>query len=149
MVIHGPKELILAGFGALNLTGDTAMHDATKEWLIMEDGVQKTVGEPDIPLAVAILGQDGTYWKWYEGCEDVVAHKRIYSHFEELHDNFLNERPYNLLSGAFVRIGEDDDDIETSYWGYNPYDLLSVQQMIDCPYDNKRGADLRESLSRA
>ena len=149
MVIQGPKELVLAGFGALNLAGDRAMHDATKEWLIMEDGVQKTVGEPDAPLAVAVLGQGGTSWKWYEDFSDVQAHKAVFRHFEELYDNFPNEHPYNLLSGAFARIGEDDNDTETSYWGNDPYDLLSVQRMIDCPYDRKEKPDLRESLSKA
>ncbi len=49
MVIHGPKEIILTGFGALLLTGDQTMREATEEWRIMDDGVQKTVGEPDIP----------------------------------------------------------------------------------------------------
>lgn len=149
MVIQGPKELILTWFGALNLTGNTAMHDATKEWLIMEDGVQETVGEPDVPLAVAILGQGGSNWRRHESYEDVAAHEAVFRHFEELYDNFPNERPYSLLAGAFVRIGEDTDDIETSYWGDEPYDLLSVRRTIDCPYDDKHSTDLRESLSAA
>lgn len=149
MVIQGPKELILTGFGALNLTGDATMLEATEEWRIMDDGVQKTVGEPDIPLAVAILGQGGSNWRWYDSDEDVQAHKAVFCHFEELYDNFPNERPYNLLVGAFVRIGDDDDDIESRYWGDDPYDLLSVQRMVDCPYDAKRSPDLRESLAQA
>lgn len=149
MVIHGPKETILAGFGALALTGDAVMHDALKEWSVTEDGVQKTVGEPDVPLAVAILGKGGTDWKWYESYGDVQAHTQIFRYFEELYGNFPNERPYNLLEGAFARIGEDDNDIVTEFWGYDPYDLLSVQRTIDCPYDSSEKPDLRESLSKA
>lgn len=149
MVIHGPKETILAGFGALALTGDAVMHDALKEWSVTEDGVQKTVDEPDMPLAVAILGKGGTDWKWYEDYEDVRAHTQIFRYFKELYDNFPNERPYNLLEGAFARIGEDENDIVTEFWGYDPYELLSVQRTIDCPYDSSEKPDLRESLSNA
>lgn len=149
MVIHGPKETILAGFGALALTGDAVMHDALKEWSVTEDGVQKTVGEPDVPLAVAILGQGGTDWKWYEGYEWVEAHKKIFAYFQELYENFPDERSYNLLGGAFARIGEDVDDTVAEFWGYDSYELLSVQQTIDCPYDSSEKPDLRESLSKA
>lgn len=149
MVIHGPKETILAGFGALALTGDAVMHDALKEWSVTEDGVQKTVSEPDVPLAVAILGKGGTAWKWYEDYKDVRAHTQIFHHFKELYNNFPNERPYNLLEGAFARIGEDEDDIVTEFWGYDPYELLSVQRTIYCPYDSSEKPDLRESLSNA
>ncbi len=149
MVIHGPKETILVGFGALALTGDATMHECLAEWLIMDDGVQKTVGGPDIPLAVAILGQGGTEWKWYESYEDVATHKKIFRHFEELHENYSDKHPYNLLNGAFARIGEDDSDIVSRYWGFDPYDLLSVQRTIDCPYDSEEKPDLRTSLSKA
>ena len=44
MVIQGPKELILTGFAALALTGDSVMQEALKEWDLKEDGVQVTVG---------------------------------------------------------------------------------------------------------
>lgn len=149
MVIRGPKELILAGFGALLLTGDQVMREATEDWRVMDDGVQKTVGEPDIPLAVAILGQDSSNWKWREIYKDVQAHEAVFRHFEELYNDFPTERPHNLLNGAFARIGEDTHDITTSYWGDEPYDLLSVWRTIDCPYDAKRSPDLRESLAQA
>lgn len=149
MVIHGPKEVILAGFGALALTGDATMHECLAEWAITEDGVQKTVGEPDVPLAVAILGKGGTDWKWYGSYEWVAAHEKIFAYFEELYEDRPNERPYNLLSGAFARIGEDTDDIVTQFWGNDPYDLLSVQRTIDCPYDSEEKPDLRASLSKA
>ena len=148
MVIHGPKETILAGFGALALTGDATMHECLTEWAITEDGAQKTVVEPDVPLAVAILGRGGTDWKWYDGYSDVTAHEKIFAYFEELHEKFPNERPYNLLNGAFARVGEDTDDIVTQFWGHDPHDLLSVQRTIDCPYDSEEKPDIRESLSK-
>ena len=143
MVVHGPKELILAGFAALALTGDQVMQEALKEWDLKEDGVRVTVGEPDIPLAVAILGRGGTYWKWYEDYADIQAHTAIFNHFQQLYDDFPNELPYLWLTGAFARIGENDDDIETDYWGNDPYELLSIRRSIDCPYDSEGGADLR------
>lgn len=149
MVIQGPKELILAGFAALALTGDSVMQEALKEWDLREDGVQVTVGEPDTPLAVAILGRGGTIWKWYDDYGDVQAHTAIFNHFRQLYDDFPNELPYLWLTGAFARVGEDDDDIDTDYWGNNPYKLLSVQRSVDCSYDSTVGADLRQSLAQA
>ena len=59
MVIQGPKELILTGFAALALTGDSVMQEALKEWDLREDGVWVTAGEPEGLLAVAILGRGG------------------------------------------------------------------------------------------
>ena len=149
MVIQGPKELILAGFAALALTGDSAMQEALKEWDLREDGVQVTAGEPDIPLAVAILGRGGTNWKWYGDYADVQAHTAIFNHFQQLYDNFPNELPYLWLTGTFARIGEDDNDIKTDYWGNDPYKLLSIRRSIDCPYDSVEGLDLRQSSAQA
>ena len=149
MVIQGPKELILAGFAALALTGDSVMQEALKDWGLREDGVQVTGGELDIPLAVAILGRGGTNWKWYDGYADVLAHTAIFNHFQQLYDDFPNELPYLWLSGAFARIGEDDNDIETDYWGNDPHELLSIRRSIDCPYDGTVGADLRQSSAQA
>lgn len=149
MVIQGPKELILAGFAALALTGDQAMQKAIKEWDLREDGVRVTAGEPDIPLAAAILGRGGTNWKWYAAYGDVQAHTAIFDHFQQLYDDFPNELPYLWLNGAFAQIGEDDNDIETDYWGNNPRKLLSIQRSIDCSYDSVEGLDLRQSLAQA
>ncbi len=149
MVIQGPKELILAGFAALALTGDSVMQEALKEWGLKEDGVQVTVGEPDIPLAVAILGRGGVDWKWCDGYDDVQAHIAIFDHFRQLYDDFPNELPYLGLNGAFARIGEDDNDIKTDYWGNDPYELLSIRRSIDCSYDSTVGADLRQSSAQA
>lgn len=149
MVVHGPKKIILAGFGALALTGDATMHECLTEWAITEDGVQKGDDGIDTPLAVAILGKGGTDWKWYGGYEWVAAHEKIFAYFEELYENYPNERPYNLLSGAFARIGEDVEDTVTQFWGNESYGLLAVQRTIDCPYDSEEKPDLRASLSKA
>lgn len=149
MVIQGPKELILTGFAALALTGDSVMQEALKEWDLREDGVQTTAGEPDTPLAAAILGRGGTNWRWHDDYGDGQVHTAIFNHFRQLYDDFPNELPYLRLTGAFARIGEDDDDIKTVYWGNDPYELLSVQRSIDCPYDSTVGADLRQSSAQA
>ena len=149
MVIQGPEELILTGFAALALTGDSVMQEALKEWDLREDGVRATAGEPNIPLATAILGRGGTNWKWYNDYDDVQAHANIFDHFRQLYEDFPNELPYLRLTGAFARIGEDADDIETDYWGNDPYELLFIRRSIDCPYDSTVGADLRQSLAQA
>lgn len=60
--------------------------------------------------------------KWYSGAEEVEAFSALF--------NFLREEEFNGINGAFVRLGEDDADIETIYFGDNPYDLVSVHRSI-------------------
>lgn len=70
--------------------------------------------------------------KWYDSYDDVNALKAIYEKFKDEENS--NER--RLFDGAFVRIGEDDNDIETDYWGDGPYSLVSLVRTIslDVPH---------------
>jgi hypothetical protein len=111
MVFQGPRETILAGFATLALTGDQVMQDAIKEWKIMADGEPEGADGAIIPMAVAILGQGGVNWKWYPDYPCVAAHRRIWRHFADLHEN--EDDTQKLVDGSFVRVGEEDGDIET------------------------------------
>lgn len=70
------------------------------------------------------FGKDGVAYivfqnesvKWYESYGDV----QFFSKF------FNAATTENDFCCAFVRIGEDDNDIETNYAGSNPYDLVRV-----------------------
>ncbi len=65
--------------------------------------------------------------KWYTEYKDVRALVIIFDLFEsESGDDRLDDR----FDGAFIRVGEDDTDIETRYFGTNPYDLVSLSRTV-------------------
>ena len=143
MVIQGPKELILAGFAALALTGDSVMQEALKEWGLREDGVQVTGGELDIPLAVAILGRGGVDWKWYDSYSEIQEIQAWFDWLEDEEENPHKPKEYardkdnkpimeDCPAFGGIRIGEDSTDIQE--WGY-PSDFdLYVSVAIQTPY---------------
>lgn len=156
IVIRGPKELMLREFASLRVTGDDTMRAALDEWVVMEDKpiVYRPIPTEEatikIDAAVAVLGKGGVDWKWYPDYADVRAHESVWSHFQGLYDgdkgdNNLELDP-GLLDGAFVRIGEDDNDIETRHFGDDGYDLAAAQRYIVCEYDDLDRADLRPRL---
>lgn len=137
MVIHGPVQKILDGFAHLRLTGDETMISALDEWEV------KAVAND---CAVAILGRGGVDWKWYESYSDVIAHTMIFKYFEDLSDSIPDGAG---IDGGFVRIGENDDDIETAYFGNNyPADFVRPVRSIDCQYDHLPGEDLRPRVAQ-
>lgn len=61
------------------------------------------------------ITEDGVYFeatgtKWYAGYESVDWHTALYALAESHEED-------GELSGQFVRIGEDDNDIDTQYFG--------------------------------
>lgn len=139
MVIHGPKEVILREFANLRLTGDKVMQEALDEWRVMETApivYRSGEGVPNqvFPAAAAILGKGGTSWKWYVSYPDVQAHEHVFRHFQDLYNEHdTDEHPASFLNGAFVRIGEDDNDIETTYFGGDPNEADMELLKIDAP----------------
>lgn len=125
MLISGPKDELLAAFASFVLEG------VQKEWLddfiIADDGPGQ---------AVAILGHGGTNWKWYDAYEDVQAYERIWNYFSGRDDVFL---------GAFVRVGEDSEDVEQRYFGSYGGDLAWISTRIVTEYDNRSLIDIRRS----
>lgn len=73
--------------------------------------------------------------KWYESYTDVRM-------FTQLFD-LLSDDP--ALDTAFIRVGEDDTDIETKYSGDDPYELLSLQRYVSLEISTDK--PLREALS--
>ena len=135
MVIRGPVQKILDGFAHLRLTGDDVMCSALDEWEV------KAVAHSS---AVAILGRGGVDWKWYESYPDVVAHNTIFHYFQDVAESIDSD-----VIGAFVRIGENDDDIETAYFGGEfPADLARPVRSIDCEYDSLSGDDLHPRVAQ-
>ena len=72
------------------------------------------------------------YWdwiKWYEDFEGVSAIQNVMSELDEEHDGDADDQ----LGYRFMRLGEDDSDIETQE---NTYDLeLYMIRKIDIPED--------------
>lgn len=70
--------------------------------------------------------------KWYDDYEDVKAHERLYElmvEYAELYGN--REDMINPVSCAYVRIGEEDDDIEERGAGYDQYSIMSTYRGVD------------------
>ena len=132
MCITGPKDTILAGLATLRIEGDQTMHTALDEW-----SCTQCHESPD--RAVLVLGGQGTDWKWYDSYPYVQAHSAIFEHFAELAGD--DEQ----LHGIFIRIGEDDDDIESREFNEG-YELGTVVRRIDRAYDGS-GIDLRHRLA--
>lgn len=68
-------------------------------------------------VEVEVLDLSGDSWKWYSEYEDVKAWHAFMSSAEELG-----------LDTEFVRIGEDDNDIERAFSGDDP--MLGVSSSI-------------------
>lgn len=70
--------------------------------------------------------------KWYDDYKDVQAHERLYElmvEYAELYGN--RENMNNPVSCAYVRIGEEDDDIEERGAGYDQYSIMSTYRGVD------------------
>lgn len=137
MVIVGPKDKMRAELVSLK------MNDAgIAEHVLDDKGLHIFEDKDDL---VFYLSDD---FKWYPSYEYVRAYERVFDHFRTLCDDSAVEVPSNY-EGAFVRIGEEDNDIETRYFGDDPYRLASVQRAIDSPYDGYGAPDIRANFSQA
>lgn len=137
MVIVGPKDRIRTELVSLK------MSDAgIAEHVFDDKGLHIFEDKDDL---VFYLSGD---FRWYPEYKDVQAYERVFEHFRTLYDYSIAEVPSNY-KGAFVRIGEDDDDIETRYFGDNPYELASAQRTISSLYDGSSAPDIRANFSQA
>lgn len=73
--------------------------------------------------------EDGV--KWYESYEDVKAHERLYEIAEEYAEQYGSETMNNPVSCAFIRIGEEMEDIEEKGSGYDPWNIMYVSRSIE------------------
>lgn len=58
--------------------------------------------------------------KWYDNYTDVQM-------FTQLSDLLRDDED---IDTAYIRVGEDDTDVETTYSGDNPYDLLELHRYV-------------------
>ena len=144
MAIRAPKEWLIAEVATLRLTGDKARQQALDELTLIEDNNNKD-------FAILYLHDN---CKWYDGYPDVAAIMAVWDHFVkalklgESPDGAGVEDPRRDIDMAFVRIGEDDDDIESRYHGSDPNDLVQINRSIEVSFD--LGAkDIRPRLDPA
>lgn len=112
--IRGKKEDVIPVLMTLRLEGSAATKAALDEL---------SASEHEGWLTLSFYEESV---KWYDGYDDVDALKAIYEKFKD--EENADER--RLFDGAFVRIGEDDNDIESDYWGDEPYGLISLSRTV-------------------
>lgn len=126
MAIRAPKEWLIAEVATMRLAGDEARQQALDELTLIEDGNNKDF---------AVLYLHGNC-KWYAGYPDVAAIEAVWEHFIEVLELGENpdgaglEDPRRSIDMAFVRIGEDDNDVETRYHGSDHYDLVCLNRSV-------------------
>ena len=69
--------------------------------------------------------------KWYDNYKDVKAHERLYAIAEEYAEQYGSETMNNPVSCAFIRIGEETDDVEERGGGYDPWNIMYVSRSIE------------------
>lgn len=69
--------------------------------------------------------------KWYDSYKDVQAHERLYEMMEDYAEEYGSETMNNPVSCAFIRIGEEADDIEERGGGYDPWNIMYVSRSIE------------------
>ncbi len=109
-------------------------------WRLSDKDAAKQLGEVTITpygkdmLLLSFHAHDG---RWYDRYPDVSMHKR-----------FLNFTDDYEVEGVFIRIGEDDADIESSSYGQADYDLdqyLFTSRAIHCDIDIDPDSDIRKA----
>lgn len=145
MAIRAPKEWLLAELATLRLTGDEARKQALDELTLIE-GTGKDEG-----FAILHLHDN---CKWHAGYPDVAAIEAVWDYFVEAIEFAVRvlteglDDPRHSINMAFVRIGEDDNDVETRYHGSDPYDLVCLSRSVEVSFD--LGAeDIRPRLNPA
>ena len=129
--ITGPRDEVMAKLVAYRMTVPNA-----------EEAIAECRFIDAPPNLVIRFHADNT--KWYESYEDVIALTALYDMFEESIDEECTTHKFNT---AFVRIGDDDADIETRYVGDDAYDLESVCRTIDSAYEIKNGKKFGELVA--
>lgn len=103
--IVGPKDQMLAQLVALKLADQDqeGLEEALKECKLVQ-----STDEEALMLGWEING------KWYDTYADVQAFSRIWDHFADMED----------FTGSWVRIGEEDSDVEQKHFGDDPWQLV-------------------------
>jgi hypothetical protein len=122
--IYAPEKVLMAKLAAWRLTGEHAQ-------ALAECSIGTDEGDGYITFEVNDV-------KWYASYEDVAIHERLWEALDQ----------DGAFTGAFVRFGEDDNDIEYRTFG-DGEPLLRVTREIetDVPQFKPFGY-VEESVSR-
>lgn len=126
--IAGPRDVVMGAIAGAVLQSPSQIHiqEALKAYRVIQ--------HPTRPEQV-IAGFTGEHVKWYADYPDVQAIESIWRACEG----------FEGVDTAFVRIGEENEDIETHYSGDDPYDLaVAVRSIEACSLE---GVDIRETPS--
>ena len=145
MVIHAPKDFMIVQVAALRLGGHAELHTALDEMSL--------IASPIDGYAALCLRGDG--WKWDTIYPDVQAFEAIWNYFGDLQaqgeesPNLPADDPRRFFEMAFVRVGEDSDDVEERYIGNDAWELISVEHIVSIEggLADLDAPDLRERLN--
>jgi hypothetical protein len=70
--------------------------------------------------------------KWYESYEDVQCHECLMGLSREWADGGDCSSPY--IGGAFVRIGEELEDMVQEVWGEGQYEWIEIHRSMHCDW---------------
>lgn len=87
----------------------------------------------------------GENWKWYPDYAEVRAFQTLWDLAEEI---FNDPESNTSLTGSFIRIGEDDDDIKTYYFGDGYCDALSLSRSSSFEFDTGYAKSIDEYTDR-
>lgn len=122
IIIQGSKVDVDTQLAALRLTSPDPK---ILEWIKEFDRITE-----EDQLTLRYYGSDV---KWYPDYDDVQGIESIYCHFSDL-ENVEGSPP---IDGKFIRVGENEDDIEHRGFGNEPYELADVSVDIHSQYLHK------------
>lgn len=128
-LVIGEKEVMTAMLAAWRLVDE----DTAKQ---LDEVVIVPYGEDKLLLSFHM-----EHGKWYKSFPDVAMHIRFLDFTEDYE-----------VQGVFIRIGEDNTDIETCSYGLADYDLhqcLYTSRSIYCVFNIDPDDDIRESKNEA
>lgn len=103
-----------------------------KEWVAEQNKWGATIGWSDGAL---VFQWEGV--KWYDSYPDVQLFKELWGALSKI----------DGASGQFVRVGEEDGDIETMTFGDNTYDLVDVTTSISFFQDGLEEVGKRQEVN--
>ena len=80
-------------------------------------------------LAIYFFAEDV---KWYESYAEVACHEALVELSKEWADDGDCSSPY--IGGAFVRIGEELEDMVQEVWGEGDYDWIRINRSMSCDW---------------
>lgn len=120
-LIRGPKDTMLGLLAQIRVGDDDTLKNALKETIISDRDAARYVeasgdweDEPTITIAFSVTGI-----KWYASYLDVQMHDNLWAFFSAAQEDGGDQ----LIDGSFIRVGEENPDIEEKSFGENIWDL--------------------------